>query len=175
MRQEKTLLLDQIKEHLNNSDAFVVFKYQNLDANSEANLRNQVAQTGGKLMTLKKRLLVKASEQLGVELNEEQLQGHVSVLSTGENVVDAIKSLYKFKEEKENTLDVLVGKYEGALCTAQDVEAISKLPSKDEMRAQILGVLEAVPAGTLGAMDALLTSVVYCLENKINQTNEEAS
>jgi large subunit ribosomal protein L10 len=34
------------------------------------------------------------------------------------------------------------------------------------MRAQFLGLLEAVPAQTLGVMDALLTSVVYCLDNK---------
>lgn len=173
MRKEKTLLLDQIKGHLDYSDAFVVLSYQNLDANSEAQLRSEIGKTGGRLMTLKKSMLVKAAELSGVQVDPSQLNGHISVLSTGENVIDAIKALYKFKEEKEDTLNVLVGRYEGALCTPNDIEQISKLPSKDEMRSQFLGVLEAVPASLLGVMDSLLTSVVHCLENKMNQ--EEAS
>ena len=44
---------------------------------------------------------------------------------------------------------------------------MSKLPSKDEMRAQFLGTLEAPMAQTLAVMDALLTSVVHCLNNKV--------
>lgn len=173
MRKEKTLLLDEIKGHLDESEAFVVVSYKNLNANNEADLRSSIAKSGGRLLTLKKRMLLKAAETVGVELDQEQLPGHVTVLAARENVVDTIKALFKFKDEKEDTLDVLVGRYEGALCTPQDIEAISKLPSKDEMRAQLLGIFEAVPAATLGVMDALLTSVVYCLENKINK--EEAS
>ena len=52
---------------------------------------------------------------------------------------------------------------------ASDVERLSKLPSKDEMRAQFLSVLEAPMSQTLAVMEALLTSVPYCLDNKCKQ------
>lgn len=168
MRQEKHLLLDQIKDHLD-ANAYFILSNKGLDANSEAELRTEVMKSGGRLLTLKKSMLIKAAKEAGVTIEKQQLTGHITVLSVGENVVEAIKTLFKFKEEKENMLDVLIGQFEGAMCTPQDIEQISKLPSKDEMRSQLLGVLEAVQASTLGTMEAILTSVLYCLENKNNQ------
>ena len=41
-----------------------------------------------------------------------------------------------------------------------------KLPAKDEMRAQLLGLFEAPMSQTLSTMESLLTSVMHCLENK---------
>ena len=58
-----------------------------------------------------------------------------------------------------------------AFCSASDVEQISKLPSKEEMRAQFLGTLEAPLSQTLGVIEALLTTVMHCLENKSGQGN----
>jgi large subunit ribosomal protein L10 len=168
MKQEKTLLLDQIEQHLDTS-TFVVVNNKGLDANSEAQMRIEIAKLGARFLTLKKRMLLKAAENKGFIFSKNQLDGHITVLSTGENVVDVIKALYKFKEEKENKLEVLVGSYEGALCTPQDIERISKLPSKDQMRAELLGMFEAVQASTLGTLEAILTSVLYCLENKTKQ------
>ncbi len=168
MKQEKTLLLDQIQQHLETS-TFVVINNKGLDANSEAEMRIEIAKFGARFMTLKKRMLMKAAANKGLDFNRQQLDGHISVLSIGENVVEAIKTLYKYKEEKENKLDVLLGRYEGAFCTPHDIEQISKLPSKDQMRAEFLGLLEAVPATTLGTLEAILTSVLYCLENKTKQ------
>ncbi len=168
MKQEKTLLLDQIQQHLETS-TFVVVNNKGLDANSEAEMRIEIAKFGARFLTLKKRMLLKAAESKGLNLNKKQLDGHITVLSTGENVVEAIKTLYKFKEEKENKLDILLGSYEGALCTPQDIEQISKLPGKDQMRAELLGMFEAVQASTLGTLEAILTSVLYCLENKTKQ------
>jgi large subunit ribosomal protein L10 len=57
------------------------------------------------------------------------------------------------------------------MCSASDVEQISKLPGKDEMRSQFLGTLEAPLAQTLSVLEALLTSVMYCLENKSQANN----
>ncbi len=69
-------------------------------------------------------------------------------------------------------VEVVGGRFEGKMYTGADVEKLSNLPSKDEMRAQFLSVLEAPMSQTLAVMEALLTSVVYCLDNKSKQ--EEA-
>ena len=55
---------------------------------------------------------------------------------------------------------------------AEDVKAISELPSQDEMRAQFVGLLEAPMTQTLSVMQALLTSIMYCLENKAKAGQE---
>ena len=48
---------------------------------------------------------------------------------------------------------------------------LSLTASKDEMRAQFLGLLEAPLAQTLAVMDAVLSSVVYCLDNKSKEAS----
>ena len=49
---------------------------------------------------------------------------------------------------------------------AADVEKLSKLPGKDEMRAQLLATFEAPMAQTVAVMQSALCCVLYCLENK---------
>jgi large subunit ribosomal protein L10 len=81
------------------------------------------------------------------------------------------KAIYQFLSEHEGTLDVMAGRFEGKLCSASDVLALSRLPSKDEMRAQLLATLEAPLSGTLQILDQLLTSVLYCVDNKTQSNN----
>ena len=79
----------------------------------------------------------------------------------------------KENSENEKVLEVLAGRYEGSMCSAEDVEQISKLPSRDEMRAQLLSAFEAPLAQVLAVTEALLTSVMHCLENKSQQNQSE--
>ena len=74
------------------------------------------------------------------------LEGHIGVIFADQMIFSKPpKAVFKFKQENEEVLEVIGGRFEGELYSAKDVEALSKLPSKDEMRAQLLGLLEAVP------------------------------
>lgn len=166
MRPEKQFLLDDIKGKMDNSKAFILARYTKMNPNQASQFRTLIAQTGGDFEVIRKRILMKAAQGAGCALEKSLLEGHIGVVFADVDPVQTIKTVYKFRQENEEMLEVLGGRFEGKLYSARDVEQISKLPSKDEMRAQFLGLLEAVPAQTLGVMDALLTSVVYCLDNK---------
>jgi large subunit ribosomal protein L10 len=149
MRKEKQLLLDDIKDRMDASKAVVFARYHKLEPNKTSALRINLAKSGASLAVVKKRLL----------------------LFSLDDPFATTKTIYSFCKENEQTMQVLGGRFEGVLCSAQDVKHISELPSKDEMRAQFLGTLEAPLSQTLAVMDALLTSVLYCLENKVQQNN----
>lgn len=166
MRQEKTLLLDEIKEEMDGAEALIFTRYQGLTPDLSAAFRDQLAEAGGSYRVVPKRVLIKAAQQVGLDLKREELQGHIGVVLTREDTIAPTKAVFRFAKENEATLEVLAGQFEGKLCTSADVRAISELPSQDEMRAQLLGLFEAPMAQTLSVMEALLLSVVYCLENK---------
>jgi large subunit ribosomal protein L10 len=166
MRPEKQFLLDDIKDRIAGSKAIVLASYKRLEPNASAALRFNLAKAGGSLEVVKKRVLVKAAQVAGIELDPALLQGHIAVVFANQDPVQTTKVVYQFCQENEEVLEVIGGRFEGALCSASDVEQISKLPSKDEMRAQFLGTLEAPLSQTLAVIEALLTSVMYCLENK---------
>ena len=166
MRKEKQLLLDQIENKVKQSPAFILTRYKQMDPNMAHAFRTALIQSGADFEVVRKRILLKAAVSAGCVLDEAALAGHVGVVFVDEDPVQSTKAVFKFRQENEGVLEVVGGRFEGKLFSAKDVELIAKLPGKQEMRAQFLGLLEAVPAQTLGVMDALLTSIVYCLDNK---------
>ncbi len=171
MRPEKQFLLDEIKDKMATAKALVFASYKKLEPNAAAGFRSNLAKTGGSLEVVRKRILIKAAQVAGVTLDKELLKGHIAVFIAEEDPVQTTKTIYQFCQQNEGVLKVLCGRFEGAICSAQDVEQISNLPSKDEMRAQFLGTLEAPLSQTLAVFEALMTSVIYCIDNKCEQSN----
>lgn len=172
MRPEKQLLLDEIKGQIDQSTVMVMMRYQGMDPNKTAGFRSNLAKSGGTFEVVRKRILVKAAQAAGIALNLDVLQGHIGVVFTDKDPVQVAKAIYNFAKENEDTLEVLAGRFEGKLCSASDMKQIADLPSKDEMRAQLLSVLEAPMAQLLAVTEAVLTSVPYCLENKCGASAE---
>ena len=166
MRPEKQLLLDEIKDKIASSKAMILASYKRLEPNAAAKFRSNLAKTGGGLEVVKKRVLLKAAQVAGVALDPAQLQGHIAIVFATQDPIQTTKTIYQFCQENEEVLAVIGGRFEGALCSAQDVEQISRLPNKDEMRAQFLSTLEAPLSQTLSVLEALLASVMHCLDNK---------
>lgn len=171
MRAEKQYLLDEIIEGIDNSEMMMVLSYQKLDANSTANFRKEVSKSGGSMLVVKKRVFLKAAESAGYVLKHKNMKGHIGLVFSASEAVSTTKAIYKFCKGNEQSLEVVGGHFQKKLCTPSDFEKISKLPSLDQMRSQFLGLLEAPMAETLSVMNALLTSVMHCLENKANQSS----
>jgi large subunit ribosomal protein L10 len=152
----------------------VLTRYKRMNPNLASHFRNFLGKSGGSYEVVRKRILIKAAEAAGIKLDRDQLEGHVGVVFAEQDPITVTKAVYQFRQENEDVLQILGGRFEGSVCTAADVEQISKLPSKDEMRAQFLGLLEAPLSQTLSVMEALLTSVMHCLENKSKSMESDA-
>ena len=165
MSAEKQALLDEVKEKIDLKDGFILASYDKINANAIAEIRKSLVEAGGDMFIVKKRIFAKAALEMNVTYSLEELEGHILLAMAKGNFPDVAKEIFKAKKETK-ALKVLGGYFEDNKCIASEVEQISKLPSLDEMRAQIIGLLEAPMSQTLATIDALLTSVVHCLENK---------
>lgn len=172
MRAEKQLLLDEIKEKIEGSKSFVALSYQNFTAAKARAFRDTIAEIGGDFEVVRKRVFIKAAESVGMQINAKTLTGHVGVVFAKSEATQIIKGAVKFGEDNEKAIALLGGYIDGALCSAEDVEAIAKLPGIQEMRAQLLATFEAPMAQTAQVLQAVLTSVLYCAEERSKQ--EEA-
>jgi large subunit ribosomal protein L10 len=175
MRQEKTLLLQEIKDKIDSSKAILFTSYTQMPPNLAADFRMNVAKTGGTFEVVKKRMLIKAAEKAGFTIDRAGLEGHIGVIFAESDPVQTTKCVYQFREENQEIFNVVGGRFEGNLCTAKDFELISNLPSQDEMRSQLLSVLEAPMSQTLATIEALLCSVIFCLENKVAASEDQSS
>lgn len=166
MRQEKQLLLDDIRDKITESNGFILTRYGRINPNLASQFRFDLMKSGGDFEVIRKTILMKAAEAAGLKLDPGMLEGHIGVVFSTQDLLETAKTVFKFKESNEDMMQVVGGRFEGQLYSAQDLEALSKLPSKPEMQAQLLGLLEAVPSQLLGVIDALLSSVANCLDNK---------
>lgn len=166
MRAEKQLLLDEIKEKITGSTGFVALQYKDLTASRAREFRDKMAELGGDFEVVRKRIFIKAAESVGIKFELDGLQGHVGVVFAEEDVTPIAKGALKFGEDNDKAVSLLGGRIEGEVCSAEDVEAIAKLPSLQELRAQFVGLIEAPMAQTAQVLHAVLAGVMYCLEEK---------
>jgi large subunit ribosomal protein L10 len=169
MRNEKQLLKQEIKDKIDRYNSFVIMQYSRLTANTANDFRREIGKMGGDVEIVRKRVLLKAAKDAGIELDLSSLEGHVGLVFLGQDPIETTKTVFKFSQDRDKVIQVLGGRFEGQLYGGEDVEKLSKLPSRDEMRAQFLGLLEAPMAQTLAVVEAVLASVVYCLDNKAKQ------
>ena len=169
MRPEKQLLLDEISEKVTTSKAMIITKYQKLSPNLSWNLSNLSTPQKCYFEVVKKRILKKALEKQGLKITLDQLQGHIGVFFINNDPMDGTKLLFKFKEENENVLEFVTGQFEDKTYSAEELTTLAKLPSKNEMRAQLLSIFEAPMAQTISIMQNVLTSTLHCMDNKVKK------
>ena len=166
MRKEKQFLLDEIKDQLADSNAFLLTSYQGMSPNLTSEFRKSVFETGGFFKVVKKRVFLKAAAEAAVSVDSDSLKGHIGIVYAGKDTIATTKDIYKFTSDNKDLLEVLGGLFEGKMCSPQDFKEISQLPSLEQMRAEFLGVLEAPMSGTVGAMEALLGGLISCVDQK---------
>jgi len=159
MRAEKQLLLNEIKEKIDGSEALIVASYEKLKPNETWALRDQLAKAGGFLEVVRKRVFLKAAELSGIKIDESLLAGHVGVVFVkGSDAMPSAKALLKFSKENSDVLKVLCGQIEGKLLPGAEVTYLSTLPGINEMRAQFIALLVSPMAQTLSVIEAKIAA-----------------
>jgi large subunit ribosomal protein L10 len=167
MSVEKQVLLDEVEKKIDLKEGFILASYDKLSANAIAKMRKSLVGVGGDMFVVKKRVFAKAVALKNVIFSLEELQGHVLVALAKGNFLAVAKEVFKAKQET-NALKILGGYFEDAKCASAEVEQISTLPSLDEMRAQIIALLESPMGQTLATMEAYIDK--HSSEN--NNSNE---
>src|SRR5690349_20770269 len=102
MRPDKQLLLDEIKEKIDGSKAFVLARYGKLDPNTSSNFRQTLGKSGGSFEVVRKRILLKAAASSGITLDKAILDGHIGVVFAPTDPVATTKAFIQFSKENED-------------------------------------------------------------------------
>ena len=110
------------------------------------NLRKTLKEMGAKFKVIKKRLLRIVFEKMGVDFNPEQFDSQVGTIFTQKDIYEIISPVYKFSKEKEKRGFKILGAYDLAekkFIDAETVVKIGKLPAREVLLSQLVGVLSA--------------------------------
>lgn len=171
-REKKEALVEQYIELLNQSKAVFLTQYAGVSVAEMESLRAEVRNADGAFHITKNSLLRLALERSDRPIPEELFLGQTAAgFALGELPAMA-KTLVDFSDEVE-AFSLKGGMMDGTMLTPEEIEALAKLPSLDELRAQIIGMLSA-PAQNIAST---VTNGVRQLVNVINAyaTQEESA
>lgn len=169
MRKEKQLLLDEIREKIEGNPALIVTRYSKWSAGTVHRFRNEVRAKGAEFEVVRKRLFQKAAAAVGISIPEEWLVGHIGVVFIHGDPLVAAKGVDQFSQDNESVLEIVGGRLDGQVMSGADVVVLAKLPSMNELRAQLLGLLQAPMAHVLAVMEAFEKSAAESAESKASE------
>lgn len=160
MRAEKIQFAEDVAKILVGAKFAYFVSYKGLKVKEMNAFRNSLAKSGAECHVLKNRVVRKVAELKGLTaLAGYKLVGDTAVV-VGQDAGAAAKAIDEFAKNSKGVLAPKAGYLDGAMLSDADVKAIAELPSKDALRAQLLGLLVAAPTNLVSVLNAKVTSVV---------------
>src|SRR5215211_7702848 len=165
-RPDKVSTVAEIAEKLGQAQAVFVSEYRGLNVKQLAGVRNLLRPVGAEHVVYKNTLARIAVREAGVDGLEEILVGPTALtFVTGAGAAKALR-------DSSKTLPTLVvkgGVLGGVPLSADDVNALADLPSREELLARIAGAFQAPLVKTAGLLSALPRKFAYGLQALIEK------
>ena len=150
-REEKAKLIANLTDEFKVSDAIIVCDYKGLSVRKLESLRIKAKEIDAKVQVVKNTLAniaLNNAEKSGLELKD------TNIFIWGEDQIKVSKLVVDFAKTSD-LFAVKTAFMEGEVATAAKVEALSKMPSRDELLAMLLQVWNAPITNFTIGLDAL--------------------
>lgn len=153
---EKQLVINEIKDKVQDSKSYVLFDYRGLTDNEIKDLRKKLREVGSDYKVYKNTLMSRAFDDLKVEITNELVGPSALVFGTDE--VTPVKVLSDFAK-KHPALTLKVGVIDGVVSDEETLKKIAKIPSRD-------GLITMLAMGMLGIPRNLALSLDLYAKSK---------
>ncbi|HOE61168.1 MAG TPA: 50S ribosomal protein L10 [Kiritimatiellia bacterium] len=174
MRTEKVSILNEVIERVKDSDFCFVLNYGGLSVAQLTALRKELAKHDARAMVVKNTYLGRVAKEQGWADVSGMLTGPTAIITGRGDVAEVAKALVEFVKKNDKAA-IKGANLDAAMLSAADVEALSKLPSKDAMRGILLGTLQAPATSLVRVLNAPLLNVLYALKAYEEKKNGSAA
>jgi large subunit ribosomal protein L10 len=151
--QAKIESVEVLKERLGAAKAAVLTEYRGLTVRQLSDLRKQLKTAAAEYKVVKNRLARIAVQDSPLRPLGTHLKGPTGIVLTQQDPVGVAKALQAFVRTNP-ALTIKVGLVEGNVLDPPQLRALADLPSKDALRAQVVGALQ----GPMSQLVTLLTA-----------------
>ena len=162
-RDEKVGKVRELNESFSRANFAVVADYRGLKVTELEKLRSELKQNQSQIQVSKNTLFKLAVKDTEYESLSDSFSGTTAVTFSFEEPVAAAKILVDFAREFES-LQIRSGVMDGKLLCAEEIQAIAKLPGREQLLGQLCGVLSAVPTKFVRTLNGVAGNLVYALQ-----------
>ncbi len=161
-REEKAAVIDQVATQIQESQAIYAVDYRGISVTQVAELRERLAEAGASLRVVKNSLTERAADQAGAEGLKELLDGPTAFTFVSGDAALAAKAIATFRRAHE-VPQFKGGTLNGDALSIDQIEDIAKLPARNVLDGQLVGVLASPITGLVRGLNGLITGLAIQL------------
>lgn len=170
---EKKRIAEDLQKRFEKSSIVILTDYKGLDVSSMNALRRKLREANAEYQVAKNSLLARASEGNDVALIKDQFKGPSGIALSYEDPVGPAKALTEFVKGNDK-LEIKSGVLNGKVIDLNGIKALSSLPSRDVLLAQVLSTMNAVPTSLVTALSDAPRRMVNVLQAIKDKKEAEA-
>jgi len=151
-RNEKVELVASLHQTLSETACVVVTQQVGMNVDEVEQLRNAMREAGTNYKVAKNRLARLALKGTQYEGLDQSFSGPTAI-ATSDDPVATVKAAVKFAKENEK-FSIVTGSIGGSMLSMDELKRLAELPSFDELRAKIVGLLKTPAMNLVGILPA---------------------
>jgi large subunit ribosomal protein L10 len=167
-KDQKAAVIDEIAANISDSAAIFAVDYRGISVEQARELRGRLREADATLRVVKNSLAERAADKAGAELIKTLLQGPTALTFVRGDGAVAAKSLADFARSTQ-LLAFKGGVMDGAALSAAEMTAIARLPTRDALYGQLVGLIASPVAGLARALNALIGGLAIGLGGVLEQ------
>ena len=160
---EKQEQVRSLAQKLNGSVSGVLVDYKGTDVTTDTEMRRKMREADVDYTVIKNSLIRFAIKDCGLDELEQYLAGPTALAISADDPVSPAKLIHEYVG-KEKPMQVKAGFVDGRVITAAEVAALSKLPAKEVLVAQVLGTMIAPVSGLANVLNANIRGLAVALQ-----------
>jgi large subunit ribosomal protein L10 len=163
-RDKKKQIIDEVSGLLSSSTMTVIARYGGTSVSSLQKLRGDAKQSDTQVRVVKNRLFKKALENNGnlPESIGDLFNGQL-IYAFGQDEVAPAQVLANFAKNEAQLEFAGALTSDGRVLSADEVKDLARLPSKDQLRSQLVGTIASPATGLVRIISANITSLLTVL------------
>ena len=173
-RPEKVAEVEKITESLQASQSLVMADYSGLTVAQMTDFRNKCREKNVACRVVKNRLAQLAADEAGMPVIKDHLKGPIALLFGLESQVDPAKIVVDFAKDNE-AMEIRGGLVDGDYLDPNAVVALSKVPSREELIAKMMGSINSPAGGLTMALNGVVAGLTRAIDAVAKQKEETAA
>ena len=167
-RDQKAAVIEEVTVQLREAEAVYAVDYRGTSVPQAAELRSKLRDADTRFRVVKNTLTERAADDAGAEALKPYLQGPTALVFVKGDAAAAAKMLSDFRRTS-GLLTFKGGWMNGDVLSADQIEAISKLPSRDVLYGRLVGMIASPLTGLASAMGGLVGGLARQLQAMADQ------
>ncbi|MGU9957076.1 MAG: 50S ribosomal protein L10 [Arenicellales bacterium WSBS_2016_MAG_OTU3] len=170
--EQKKTVVDEVTASMSSAQTAILAEYRGLTVSQMTGLRTEARNTGVFVRVVKNTLAKRVVDGTDFDCLKEHMVGPV-VLASSEDPVACAKVVSKFAKDYER-LNITAGAMNGSLLTMADIEALAKLPGREELLSKLIGTMQAPMQKFVATLNGVPQKFVRTLV-AVNDAKQEAA